>query len=237
MRLLVTRPMPDAAATAERIRQMGHEAAVFPLVKPQFHPLEGHHDPAAILVTSRSGVRAMAAWPKARAWRGKRVFAVGAATARAASEAGFLRVIAADGDARSLAVAVMKQVQPTVGPLFYPAGRDRGTHLEETLSFAGYELDVAVAYSMVAVERLDPELVAAITSGRIDGVVVYSPRSAEILVDLISAAGLFGQVADWVVYALSGEIGQTCRERGFSRISVAEMPREDALIQRLGRLP
>lgn len=237
MRLLITRALPDALATAERVRQAGHEAVSFPLVKPQMLPLEGRHDPAAILITSRNGVRAMAVWPKARAWRGKRVFAVGEGTAQAAAAAGFLRIVSAGGDARSLAVAIMNNVQPTIGPLFYPAAEDRGSHLEDTLSFAGYELDVVVAYRMVAADALDPKLVEIIRHGNLDGVLLYSQRSARIFADLVAAAGLSDIVASWQVFALSEEIAEVCRERGFSRIGVAPAPREDALIQRLGQVP
>ena len=56
MRLLVTRPRPDADETAEHLRALGHDVIVAPLTVIDFAPEpEIGFRPAALLFTSRNG--------------------------------------------------------------------------------------------------------------------------------------------------------------------------------------
>jgi uroporphyrinogen-III synthase len=61
MRLLVTRPEPDAGALAEELRTLGHEPVLQPLL--EFHVLDfdlGSLKTAdALIFTSRNGLRAL----------------------------------------------------------------------------------------------------------------------------------------------------------------------------------
>ena len=75
----------------------------------------------AILATSANGVRALAVRSDAR---DVPVFAVGPQTADAASQAGFIRVRNADGDAVALADAVSGWADPKAGALLHAAGAE-----------------------------------------------------------------------------------------------------------------
>ena len=91
MRLLVTRPEPDAAALAEELRALGHEPVVQPLL--EFHALD--FDPApvktagALIVTSRNGLRALQGRIDPAGIAGCPVFCVGGETERGLRQAGF----------------------------------------------------------------------------------------------------------------------------------------------------
>ena len=101
-KIWITRAQPAADATAERVRALGHEALVAPLLAVR--PLSGVEVDlsgiAALAFTSANGVRAFADLSGERSLR---VFAVGAATAQAARAAGFKLVLSADGDVEALA--------------------------------------------------------------------------------------------------------------------------------------
>ena len=104
-RIWITRAQPAADTTAERVRALGHEAVVAPLLAVRVLPdvavdLRGV---AALAFTSANGVRAFA---DASGERGLKVFAVGAATAQAARQAGFKSVLSADGDVEALAEGI-----------------------------------------------------------------------------------------------------------------------------------
>ena len=64
MRILVTRPQPDADNTARLLRESGHEVIIAPLLEivatdiPESFDLTGIQ---AVLITSANGVRALAA--------------------------------------------------------------------------------------------------------------------------------------------------------------------------------
>ena len=106
MRILVTRPQPDADNTARLLRESWHEVIIAPLLEivatdiPESFDLTGIQ---AVLITSANGVRALAA---ATSERTIRVLAVGAASAEAARALGFVRVENAGGDVASLAELV-----------------------------------------------------------------------------------------------------------------------------------
>ena len=96
-RVIVLRPEPGASASVERARKLGLEAAAIPLF--EIEPLDWEAPEAAsfdgLLLTSANAVRS--AGVKLERLRGLLVYAVGAATAEAAREAGF--EVAAAGDA------------------------------------------------------------------------------------------------------------------------------------------
>jgi uroporphyrinogen-III synthase len=100
MRVAITRAMPEAEITAQRVRELGAEPVIAPLltIVPCGYDTNTE-DAQAIIFTSINGVRAFPATREARA----RILAVGDATADAARAAGFLDVRSADGDVDALA--------------------------------------------------------------------------------------------------------------------------------------
>ena len=104
-KIWITRAQPGAGATAERVRALGHDALIAPLLAVRALPdvevdLGGV---AALAFTSANGVRAFA---DICAERAIRVFAVGAATAQAARASGFKLVLSADGNVEALAEGI-----------------------------------------------------------------------------------------------------------------------------------
>jgi len=235
MRLLVTRPEPDGAKTAELIGTLGHRVHFHPLLTPEYYPLTGEHKPAALAVTSRNGVRALASWPESLAWRALPVFAVGDATAKSARAAGFSNVVSADGDGEALAGLIRKQFDPSTGPVLYAAGRNRSQGFTDALKVTGVDLDLVVAYHMPGATVMPPELQVLLRSGSLDGVVFYSRRSAELFVLLVEAAGLDEIWPNLDLFALSQQIADVFAERPVRRIEVASAPREDAMLELLGK--
>ncbi len=186
MRLLVTRPEPDAADTARRLEALGHSVTVEPLLKIVLNaPPRDLPEPAGLIVTSRNGVRALVIWPPASGWRDVPLFAVGEATASEARAAGFRRVAAGEGDGMSLVAAVGAALSAASGPVIYAAARDLSGGLAEHLEEAGYDLQMVEAYRAERAESLTPEVLAALEAGAIDGALFYSRRTAETFRDLV----------------------------------------------------
>src|SRR5262245_62204980 len=103
MRLLLTRPEPEASVTAARLAALGHAVLVEPLLRIDFvPPPAGLATPAAIVFTSGNAVRAVGQWPDVAAWAGVPTFAVGERTASLAAAAGFSDVRSAAGEAEAL---------------------------------------------------------------------------------------------------------------------------------------
>src|SRR5215469_190526 len=128
MRLLLTRPEPDAERTALTLRTRGHVVLTAPLL--QIEPIDvrlGERPGAVLLMTSASAARITAVNPDMPGLRDRPVFVVGAHTANAARTAGFTDVTSADGDAGDLARLVAQRFAGTGASLVYLCGQRHPT--------------------------------------------------------------------------------------------------------------
>jgi uroporphyrinogen-III synthase len=235
MLLLVTRPLPDAEGTARRLRTLGHEVLVQPFLRIVFAPpVRDLAEPAALIITSRNALRAVQGWPQAAAWRDRPLYAVGKATAQAATAAGFRDVRVGGGDAAALTETIKEDLVPESGPLFYPAARQRTGGLTETLEAAGYTMMTLETYRAEAVTQLDAAVGKAIAERRLDGVLLYSRRTAEAFRTAVANAGLRSSLADLTFYVLSPDIGAALEGAG-AAVQWPERPEEDLLLALIGK--
>lgn len=229
MRLLVTRPEPDAGETAARLAAMGHEVMLQPMLRVVFSdPPEDLPEPAALIATSRNGVRALAAWPAANAWRGKPLFVTGEGTATNAAEAGFADVRSGGADAAALANRIVRDFGTGDGPILYAAARDRTGALAGGLAAAGYDVRTVEAYRAEPVAELDPGVADALSAKQIDGILFFSRRTAEAFAAAIESAGLTEALAGTPCYALSERIAGPLRALSRS-VHVASRPDFDGI--------
>ena len=235
MLLLVTRPLPDAGDTARRLRALGHEVLVQPFLRIVFAPPPRDLvQPAALIVTSRNALRAVQAWQQAIGWRDRPLYAVGKATAQAATAAGFKDVRVGGGDAAALAETIKEDLAPDAGPLLYPAARQRTGGLTEALEAVDYDVVTLETYRADSVTQLDSAVGKAIAERRLDGVVLYSRRTAEAFRTAVANAGLRESLADLTCYVLSPEIGAALEGAG-ADVQCPERPEEDLLLALIGK--
>jgi len=228
MKMLVTRPEPDAQATLARLDALGIDAIAAPLMVRQtldasLPPPDGF---TAMVLTSANAVRALTDRGVVEQYRHLPVFAVGDHTAREANEAGFARVSSAAGAFQDLVNAMTIARVP--GPIFYPAGKHQSADLAKALAPLGVMVATAKVYEMVAAEAL-PDGVLPELGNRIGAVLAYSRRSAEIFAGL--AAGLSRESRSRLaMLCLSEAVAEPLLGARFSRISLADKPDEDAMM-------
>ena len=99
MHVLITRPEPDAAALRAQLEALGHQVTVEPLLKIEHLPIASDvlDGIAGLIVTSRNGLRALAASAAFNAARELPLIAVGPGTAQLARELGFAHVVEGSG--------------------------------------------------------------------------------------------------------------------------------------------
>lgn len=179
----ITRAQPGADVTAERVRALGHDAVVAPLLAVRVMPdvdvdLRGV---AALAFTSANGVRAFA---DASGERNLKVFAVGAATAQAARAAGFKAVLSADGDVEALADGIAARRGELRGAVLHPGAAEPAGDLAGALEKHGVEARRLILYETAPVDLGAAEAEAL---GRSDAVLLHSPRAAQVLAKLLKA--------------------------------------------------
>ena len=228
MKMLVTRPEPDAQSTLARLDALGIEAIAAPVMVRQtldasVPPPDGF---TSIVLTSANVVRALADRHMLERYLHLPVFAVGDRTAREAVEAGFARVSSAAGALQDLVNAMT--ISRMRGPIFYPTGKHHSADLAKALAPLGVMVATAKIYDMVAIDAL-PEPVLAELGGGIGAVLAYSRRSAEIFARL--AATLPRESRNRLaLLCLSETVAEPLLEARFSRISLADRPDEDAMM-------
>jgi len=230
VRVLLTRPQPDAARTAVALRALGHEPIIAPLFEIE---ILSHADLSAgpwraFLVTSANALRGLAGQVHRDEVRNVPVFTVGDRTAQAVRDVGFTVVTSAGGNVNDLADLVAAHLNPPAR-LLYLTGEDRSGDLAGTLRAQGFVVDMVVVYRAVVAETLPAEFATALTRG-IDGVLHYSRRSAEAYVNAARGAGLLASALKLIHFCLSAQAAEPLVHAGATDIRIAPRPAETDLI-------
>lgn len=220
-RIWITRAAPGAESTAKRVRDLGFEAIVAPVLK--LRDLPGRIDLAgvgALAFTSANAVRAFAARSSRRDLP---VFAVGGATAGAAELAGFAEVVSADGDVAALARLIAGRVSAPGSVVLHPGAAEPAGDMTCVLEDAGIEVRAVTLYETVAAE-----VPAAILDGlgAIEGMLVHSPKAGRRLAEILK----FRSAPQLTAYCLSPEVCTPLESLDIGRVIAAPLPTEDALL-------
>jgi uroporphyrinogen-III synthase len=234
MRLLVTRPEPDAARTATALRGRGHSVVIAPLlrIEPLAGAAIGAGPWAAMLVTSANIAHAIAGHAERGALLSLPVFAVGERSADAMRALGCAHVISAGGNAGDLARIVAAHLNPPAR-LLYLAGERRSGDLGGELRTKGFAVETAAIYRAVTAGTLPPEAAAALAGG-VDGVLHFSRRSAEVYVGVARAAGLLESALRPAHFCLSAQVAAPLQSAGCRLVRIARQPAEAALLDLIG---
>lgn len=227
MRLLVTRPTEDAEPLTAKLVTLGHEVIASPLLaivpRPDIAiPPENYQ---LIALTSANAIRCLKGHPHLDRLRSVPIFAVGPQSAAAARQAGFAAITEAGGDGVGLASYIIKVAKPDAGPVLYLSGLDTASDFSGHLERAGFAVTRVIAYEARPAARLAED------AGRVEGVLLYSPRSARLWLDLAKSQGIAAHVM--MHFCLSPNIAAILPD-DFAR-RVAARPEEDALLEIIGR--
>ena len=241
MAMLVTRPQPDGDVTAATLRARGYEVLLAPMLR--FEPVPFQDDPEAnyggVIVTSANALRAIEAQPGMARLLKLPLFAVGKHTAKAARDAGFSKVIVANGDAAALRDKVVETVRDRklkkAGTLLYLAGADLSRDLAGELREDGFNVVMQTTYKMIPVANLPSEVCEAFAANGIEAVLHYSRRSAHSFVDATRASGIEISALAIPQFCLSEAVSDVVREAGATQVTVARTPDESALFEALDR--
>lgn len=234
MRILVTRPRPDAERFGEVLESLGHQVEIEPVFEVAARDdatidLDGIQ---AILFTSANGVRAFCSALKGCCPSDLKphVFAVGDASARMAAEYGFTQIESAGGDVTDLIKLVADRLDPAAGGLFHAAGSKLAGDLKGGVEAAGFAFRRAVLYETREISDLSPKVATLLSDGQIDAVTFFSPRTASSFVRLACAAGLEERLEASLAVCLSRAVRDKLKPLRWKSVLVADRPTQAALL-------
>jgi uroporphyrinogen-III synthase len=226
LKIWITRAEPAASATAERVRALGHEALVDPLLAVT--ALEAVIDltgVSALAFTSANGVRAYAALTKDRT---QRVFTVGAATAQAAKVAGFRDILSAEGDVAALSARIAARRRDLPGIVLHAGAAEPAGDLVGALSADGMQARLLPLYDTVPVPP-QVETLAALPD--LDIALLHSAKAARALAVVLRRA----PAPNLRAFCLSPAVAKPLSRAKISEVVRAAMPIETSLLNLIGR--
>jgi uroporphyrinogen-III synthase len=182
-----------------------------------------------VAVTSANALQAVASHARFAELQSLPLYVVGRRSAEAARAIGFASVASADGNQQDLARLIRTHLHGDA-PLLYLAGEDRSGDLAAELP--GIAVATVVVYRAVLAAELPAPVRDALASGRLEGVLHFSKRSAEAFVRCARAGGLLDAALKASHYCLSEQVAEPLAAAGVrgDRLHVAARPDEATLI-------
>ncbi len=224
----ITRAEPGAAATAARVRALGLEPLIAPLLTINPEAATLNLDPFETLAFTSS--QALLHLPP-HLPRDRRVFAVGDTTANAARRAGFTDVLSAEGDVNTLAALILAERPLAVVHL---SAQKTAGDLVRQLADAGLPARRVTVYHAEPSKTLSPTVLQAMQTGALTAVLIHSPQGGQIAAALI-AHGSFA-MSQIEALGLSPACIEPLKRAGFRRTRPAAEPTEAALMTLLADL-
>jgi len=227
VRMLVTRPEPDASETAARLNALDIEAVIEPLLIAETlqTTLPDAAGFAALAVTSASALRALHDRGDLPRLLHLPLYAVGDRTAETARRFGFAQVVSAQGNFDDLVALLVRA--GVGGPILHPGARQQAGDLGKALAPHGIMVIATAVYAMRPAVQLSAATRAGLDSG-IDAALFYSRRTAETFADL--AADLDGRTRLGML-CLSEAVAAPLIAAHFVRVSLADHPSEEAMME------
>lgn len=235
LHVLVTRPQPAAQATARRLKDLGYEPVVLPLMQavndPQAAVLALAQPHAALAITSAQALRVLQDLHDAETvlvtHRQTPIFCVGDATAQAARALGFSRIVVGPGNGEGLAQTILAAAPQS---LLYLAGNPRTAAFEARLALAHFHCRVSEVYRMEPLPDIDDRLEVFVTGAAPRAVLLYSRETAKLMAARVGDDPDRWTEIRWL--CLSGGIASVL-PAGLPHIAIAETPDESSLLRLL----
>lgn len=208
MHLLITRPRDDAKAMQAKLAGHNIKTTLAPVLDLSFADLS-RLDVAsdqAVVVTSRNGLKSIVRNHAEAKLSRSRVYTVGEATAAYARSIGLKNLRIGPGTAEGLCGQIKSECDPARGPIHHLAGAHLAYDLKSDLETAGFNVRTTVVYTAKPAEQFSQEVIHAIRSDNVNGVVLMSARSAHIFATLCQQHDLVKDVSEFVFFCLSAAV-------------------------------
>lgn len=235
MRLLLTRPRIESETLASILADRGVECLISPvmeIIPVVLDPLGTELNYQAVLLTSSNAIEALVTLGLSVDMP---VLCVGDATSRRLVKTSFSDVRSASGDASDLLDLVIREMLPSAGPILYLSGMIISADIGSLLRTAGFEVDRRVVYRAQAIETLSEPAMAALSEEAVDGVLLYSQRSARLFLEHLKRAKLEALASNMTAYCISHAAADLARELAWRKVAVASRPNQFDLLRLLPR--
>lgn len=233
--ILVVRAREDADALALRLGKEGYNCITDPLLiieasrfsRPDMTGLQ------AAIVTSAHTAQILHEQQVPGQLQALPFYAVGDKTAASLEGLGIDRIINAGGDGAALAGLIAAERNPGKGALLHIVGDHTAAEPAAGLQTAGFTVRAWEVYRAKVAEELNAKTRKLLKQGKIDAVLLYSPRSAGVFADLIGRASLEDACRSMLAVTLSPAVSKAAGAVPWREIVAAAHPDTESLLTAL----
>ena len=220
----ITRAAPGADATASRVRALGWEPVVAPVLQVRF--LAATVDLTGVGALAFTSANAVRAFARLAERRDLPVFAVGAATAAAAGEASFADVRSADGDVGALGRLIAGNRSAFDGVVLHPGAAELAGDLCGDLERSGVRARAQAIYETASM-AVPEDFLAGLET--LDAALIHSPRAAARVAEILHGV----PARHLAAYGVSADALAPLKTLALGPRIAATLPNEDALLSLL----
>lgn len=243
MHVLVTRPEEDSGGLKAELEARGHQVSLAPLMKIEYLPiaLGSLQTAAAIVATSRNGLRALSGSDAYGVAQTLPLFVVGSASARLAQDLAFRNVIVGPGTAAGLAPIIADYAKTHSGCIVLITGDETAFDMEAYLTSSGTPVQSIVAYRANPAQSLPDPVLRDLERGSLSAVILMSARTAKTWMSLSATPALRPGLAKITHMCLSESVGRALKNgaEGVSfslKIETASRPEIEGILALIDRL-
>jgi uroporphyrinogen-III synthase len=216
MKLIVTRPVEDNEALIGKLMSLDHETIALPLIEIVARPAAQISEIAyqAACITSANAIRVI---DVSTAIKQLPLYTVGPQSKGEAQRRGFPHVSAHGGDVNGLSHFIKNHLAPEAGPILYLSGAETSGDLEGKLKSYGFSVDRVIAYD--ARPREVTDLAQLLQNA--DGVLLYSPRTAQLWAAQLEKHGCLAQAENLIHFCLSVNVANKLPRQLKKKISAS----------------
>ena len=232
MKILITRPEPDASDLALKLVSRGYQVLTAPIVdivqyKDTLINLERI---SAVITSSKNGIRALA---NASNDRSTCLYVVGKGSKEEAERIGYKNINVGPGDAKGLCDLVCKQLSPSDDDLLCASGMHQSFDMHKYLISKNFSITKVVLYEVKAKKNFPIKIIRAMKNKEIDALLFYSPRVAELFVKFLKEKNLVKQACNFDVICISKKVAKKIENIGWQRVLIAESPDQSSIFSLL----
>lgn len=229
MRILITRPEPDATQMAQALMPLGFSCIINPVLAVSPLPFrETIPDKAIVLITSKQAIPALVSL----GLHDRLILTVGAQTAQSLVSLGFPQTQAAGETVQELLDFLQSHFSKDQH-FFYLSGRDVSCDVPSALAHQGYVCQRTVVYE-TSFLPLSPTTQMAFKNKEIDGVIFMSLNTVKAFVQSLKDACVPHQVLrSTSAFALSPPIAAALERQPWFRVHTALAPTVRSLTKTL----
>jgi uroporphyrinogen-III synthase len=224
MSCLLTRPKKDSLALAKILTAMGTTCYISPMITIKHYQLNSaSFMPEVVILTSKHALK------YAHKFIDKKtsLLIVGQATAILAAKLGFINISTVQSDVGQLVNFILANISKSSAMLYLRAkdvSRDLIRELKE------FNLKDLVVYQAKEAQKISPEILELLMKKKIHTICFFSPRSAEIFINLIKKHDTisFNPIK---AFAISKNVAKIITQLSWHEIKIAKKPNQQAMIE------